>query len=156
MSSVDRAMRSAAFVCLNVVLTLLSIAFFSVGGYAMLADNAAIGPNSDPTYQALRNLTLSGESVSVTNLDLKRDAGTFHLRSGTVCFAAPVNGHVTGAVFSGEGNFVLDPPLEMELPTYSMDSSFDVGADCDVVMSLRVTESNVDEHFRMLVPLYLE
>jgi hypothetical protein len=74
------------------------------------AQNATPGPNSDPTYQALRNLTLSGEAVSVSNLDLKRDAGTFHLRSGTVCFVTPVQGKVTGAVFVGEGNFVLSPP----------------------------------------------
>jgi hypothetical protein len=67
-------------------------------------------PNSDPAYQALRNLTLSGESVSVSNFDLKRDAATFHLRSGIVCFAAPVQGKVTGAVFVGDGNLVLDPP----------------------------------------------
>src|SRR5271169_5954374 len=63
------------------------------------AQNATPGPNSDPTYQALRNLTLSGEAVSVNNFDLKRDAGTFHLRLGTFCFTAPVQGKVTGAVF---------------------------------------------------------
>ena len=49
-----------------------------------VADNPPAEPNSDPTYQQLRNLTLGGESVSVSNFDLKRDAGTFHLRSGTV------------------------------------------------------------------------
>jgi hypothetical protein len=64
------------------------------------AQNAAPAPNSDPTYQSLRNLTLSGESVSVSNVKLKREAGTFHLRSGSVCFVAAVNGKVTGAVFT--------------------------------------------------------
>src|SRR5208337_1246940 len=76
------------------------------------ADNPA--PNSDPTYQQLRNPALSGEAVSVTNFELKRDAGTFHLHSGTVCFTAPVNGKVTGAVFAGDGNFILNPPTETE------------------------------------------
>ena len=33
--------------------------------------------NATATYEALRGLTLSGESVSVSNFDLKRDAGTF-------------------------------------------------------------------------------
>src|SRR5271165_1238353 len=74
------------------------------------AQSAAPGPNSDPTYQALRNLTLGGEAVSVNNLDLKRDAGTFHLHSGTVCFTSPVQGKVTGAVFVGDGNLVITPP----------------------------------------------
>src|SRR5260370_29273987 len=56
------------------------------------------GPNSDPTYQALRNLTLGGEAVSVSSLDLKRDTGTFPLRSAPLCFTTPVQGIVTGAV----------------------------------------------------------
>jgi len=74
------------------------------------AQNATPGPNSDPTYQALRNLTLGAEAVSVSSLDLKRDAGTFHLHSGTICFVPPVQGKVTGAVFVGDGNFVITPP----------------------------------------------
>lgn len=88
--------------------TLLAIILFSNPASAQNA--AAPGPNSDPTYQALRNLTLGSEAVSVSNLELKREAGTFHLRSGTVCFVAPVAGKVTGAVFTGDGNFILDPP----------------------------------------------
>jgi hypothetical protein len=71
------------------------------------AQSPASGPNSDPTYQSLRNLTLSGESVSVSNVKLTREAGTFHLRAGSVCFVSAVNGKVTGAVFTGDGNFRL-------------------------------------------------
>ena len=70
------------------------------------ADTPSPAANSDPTYQQLRNLTLGGEAVKVTNFVLKRDAGRFNLRSGTVCFVAPVQGKVTGAVFTGDGNFV--------------------------------------------------
>jgi hypothetical protein len=43
-----------------------------------------------------------------------------------------------------------------QLPTYKSDASFDIGADGDVVMSLKVTQSNVDDKFRMPVPVYLE
>jgi peptidase M1-like protein len=82
----------------------------SLAGVASTQNAAPPAPNSDLTYQALRNLTLGGEAVSVSNFELKRDAGTFHLHSGTVCFVTPVNGKVTGAVFAGDGNFVLDPP----------------------------------------------
>jgi hypothetical protein len=56
------------------------------------AQNQSSAPNSDPIYQQLRNLTLGSESVSVSNVDLKRETATFHLRSGTVCFVAPVQG----------------------------------------------------------------
>lgn len=43
-----------------------------------------------------------------------------------------------------------------QLPNYKLDSSFDTGPDGDVVLSLKLTQSNVDDKFRMLVPLYLE
>jgi hypothetical protein len=67
--------------------------------------------NTDPTYQQLRHITLGSESVSVNNLVLKRDAGTFTFRSGTFTFLAPVNGKVTGAVFVGDGSFSMVPPI---------------------------------------------
>ena len=50
------------------------------------ADIPVPAPNSDSTYQQLRNLNLSGEAIRVAEFELKRDAGTFHLHSGTVCF----------------------------------------------------------------------
>jgi hypothetical protein len=77
-------------------------------------DAPSIAPNSDPTYQQLRNLSLGGGAVTVSNLDLKRDAGIFHLRSGTICFVSPVQGRITGAVFTGDGSFVLNAPVESE------------------------------------------
>jgi hypothetical protein len=71
-------------------------------------------PNSDPIYQQLRNVGLGGDAVSVNNLEIKRDAATFHLHSGTICFLAPIQGKVTGAVFEGDGNLVLDPSVKSE------------------------------------------
>jgi len=43
-----------------------------------------------------------------------------------------------------------------QLPSYKLESSFDLGADGDVVFNMKMTQSNVDEKFRMLVPIYLE
>ena len=106
-----RTLRPAARVSLAGAFAVFSLLAVILASHVACAQNAAAsGPNSDPTYQALRNLTLGSEAVSVNNLELKREAGTFHLRSGTVCFVAPVAGKVTGAVFSGDGNFILDPP----------------------------------------------
>jgi len=109
--------KRSALVCLGATHTSTkTLFFFGIFGSLLLvtaatAQNAqAAGPNSEPTYQQLRNLTLGPEAVSVNNFELKRDDGTFHLHSGTVCFVAPVQGRVTGAVFLGEGNFILDPP----------------------------------------------
>jgi hypothetical protein len=109
------------------------------------ADNPAIAPNSDPIYQQLRNLTLSGEAMSVANFELKRDAGTFHLHSGTVCFVTPVQGKVTGAVFSGEGHFVLDPPLESERNSLKLLTKENEFSESFTQAVFRFTDSTYDD-----------
>jgi aminopeptidase N len=43
-----------------------------------------------------------------------------------------------------------------QLPSYKLDSSFDTGPDGDVVMTVKMTQSNVNDSFLMLVPIYLE
>ena len=42
------------------------------------------------------------------------------------------------------------------LPGYKLDYSFDKDPSGDVLFSLKVTQSGVDDNFRMLVPVYLE
>jgi peptidase M1-like protein len=106
---------------------------------------AQSGPNSDPNYVALRNLTLGSEAVSVTNFDLKRDAGTFRLHSGTVCFVPPVNGKVTGAVFAGDGIFLLVPPTETERKSLKYLTKEDEFNEKFERLVLRFTDSTYDE-----------
>jgi len=43
-----------------------------------------------------------------------------------------------------------------QLPSYKVNGSFDIGPDGDVIMSVQLTQSGVDDKFRMLVPIYLE
>ncbi len=71
-------------------------------------------PNSEPTYRQLRDGAATGEAIAVTNLELKRDAATFKFSSGTFAFVAPVNGKVTTAVFVGDGQFIMTPPIASE------------------------------------------
>ncbi|MGC2449572.1 MAG: M1 family aminopeptidase, partial [Candidatus Sulfotelmatobacter sp.] len=146
MSSLIGELRPAAPVSLGgpFIPHLLLAAILILVGQAALAQNAAPGPNSDPTYQALRSLTLGSEAVSVTNLELKRDAGTFHLRSGTVCFVAPVAGRVTGAVFTGDGNFVLTPPAS-EAPMLKLLTKENEFSENFSQMVLRFTDSTYDD-----------
>lgn len=106
---------------------------------------AAPGPNSDPTYQQLRNITLGTESVTVNNLDLKRDAATFRLQSGTVCFVAAVNGKVTGAVFIGEGTMTLTPPNDAERRSLKLLTKSDEFNESFERLALRFTDSTYDE-----------
>ena len=143
-----RAIRSVAEVCLSKSLlffTILLAAALLPAGSGAYAQNAAPGPNSDPSYQALRNLTLSGEAVSVSNFELKRDAGTFHLRSGTVCFVAPVQGKVTGAVFVGDGNFVLNPADPAEQAMLKLLTKENEFSESFSQMVLRFTDASYEE-----------
>jgi len=42
------------------------------------------------------------------------------------------------------------------LPSYKLESSFGKNGDGEVVLSMKMTQSGVDERFRMLVPIYFE
>ena len=101
--------------------------------------------NSDPSYAALRNQGLGTEAVRVTNFNLKRDAGTFRLISGTVCFVPPVNGKVTGGVFAGEGIFLLTPPSETERKSLTYLTKEDEFSEKFEKLVLRFTDSTYDE-----------
>ena len=70
--------------------------------------------NTDPTYQLLRHVALGGESVSVNQFVLKREGATFTFKTGTFFLLAPVAGKITGAVFTGEGELTVAPPLAQE------------------------------------------
>jgi len=113
---------------------------------------AQSGPGSDPNYVALRNLTLGSEAISVKNLELKRDAGTFRLNSGTVCFVPPVNGRVTGAVIVGDGNFLLVPPTESERKSLKYLTKEDEFSEKFERLVLRFTDSTYDEIKKVGMP----
>jgi hypothetical protein len=120
-------------------------AFLCVVAVVFLSPLARPQANSDGAYSALRNLTLGAESVSLTNYDLKRDAGTFRFRSGTLCFVAPVNGKVTGAVFQGDGLFLLAPPSESERKSLQYLSKQDEFSEHFERVLLRFTDSTYNE-----------
>jgi hypothetical protein len=82
-------------------------------------------PNSDPVYQQLRQMgrtesDFAGPFASVNSLTLRRDAAVFTLRSGELYFAPPIEGHVTAAVFIGDGELTLVPPTAIEKHTLSI------------------------------------
>lgn len=124
--------------CLLAALVAVSFPLFA-------ADTPIPNHNSDATYQQLRNLTLGSESVGVSNFTLHRDAATFHLRSGVICFTAAVGGKVTGAVFVGDGNLVIDTTLRSEIASlrlFTGESEFSENFSQAV---FRFTDSTYDE-----------
>ena len=75
-------------------------------------------------------------------------------------FKAMVEKHMTPEM-DLEGNHRMDWFFNQyvygtALPTYRFDSSFAKDANGDVVFSFKVTQSGVDDKFRMLVPIYFE
>ena len=143
-----RSLYSGAFVCLSALF--LALMVVCLASRAAIAQTPAPAPgvnpgaNNDPTYQALRNSALGGEAVSVSNLELKRDAGTFHLRSGVVCFIAPVAGKVTGAVFLGDGNLILNVP-DSEKSMLKLLTKEDEFSENFSQMVVRFTDSTYDD-----------
>lgn len=64
--------------------------------------------NSDPLYRKLRDIGL-GKTFRLDNFTLQLDTATFQFQKGTLTVLSPVNGDVTGAIYSGEGHFSLKP-----------------------------------------------
>ncbi len=102
-------------------------------------------PNSDATYQQLRTISLGAEAVAVNNFTLKRDAATFELNSGTVCFLQTVQGKVTGAVFVGEGRLLLTPPIPSEERSLSLLTREKEFSESFNRLVLRFTDGSYDE-----------
>ncbi len=106
---------------------------------------SAVGANSDPVYQQLRNVGLGSEAVAVKDFELKRDGARFHFHTGTFCFVAPVQGKVTGAVFVGDGNMVVDPPIPSEEVSLKQLTKGDEFVEQYDHLVLRFTDSTYDE-----------
>ena len=106
---------------------------------------AQIGPNSDASYQQLRNVTLSGEAIGADGITLKRDAATFQFQSGNICFLKAVNGKTTGAVFVGEGRLLIDPPVTSEMASLSVLTREKEYSESFDRVVLRFTDNTYDE-----------
>jgi hypothetical protein len=90
---------------------ILLIVWLAALGQAAAADLArAPAEELLRVYAQLRQLHAGNQSAVAENVVWKRDAGTFTFKSGTLTFAAPVEGRVLAAVFEGAGTFELSPP----------------------------------------------
>jgi Peptidase family M1 domain/Carboxypeptidase regulatory-like domain len=69
--------------------------------------------NSDSVYRQLRDIGL-GATYRCDDMTMPMDVGTYAFKSGTITFLAPVNGQETGAIFVGQGHFVLKPVVPLD------------------------------------------
>src|SRR5688572_3230358 len=79
-----------------------------------LAQSTTPPPAADPVYTQLRSLKLSGETVTVSELTMRRDAGVFFFHRGEFHLSERVNGKTLAAVFIGSGEFRMQPPIAVE------------------------------------------
>ncbi len=69
----------------------------------------------DQVKNDLLSLTADETKIArVENIQLKRDAGTLTFTSGTLYALSQVNGSIHGLLFLGDGEFVCNPPTEVE------------------------------------------
>ena len=82
-------------------------------------DVSAKSANTDPVYTEFKKLSgddnaFSGAYARVNNLVLKKDAAVFTFRSGEIYFLKEAQGKRTGAVFIGDGEVSIVPPIKSE------------------------------------------
>src|SRR3954469_19602481 len=106
-------MRSSSFPCFH------SFVFFLLLVTATLFIPSVVAGQDNPSskgkdlYDQIKSFTLKG-AAPVKELVLTRDRAKISF-NGTFYFTAPIDGHVTGAVFVGEGRFTASvPPNEFE------------------------------------------
>ncbi|HMJ26467.1 MAG TPA: M1 family aminopeptidase [Pyrinomonadaceae bacterium] len=75
---------------------------------AISAQDKAVSGGKD-LYTQIKSFSLTGGSASVKELTLNRDRVRMTF-DGTFYFTAPIDGHVTGAVFVGNGTFTAEVP----------------------------------------------
>jgi hypothetical protein len=83
---------------------------------ALKAADLATAPSGDllKVYARLQELQASDQGAVAENVVWKRDAATFTLKDGRLVFAAPVEGRVLAAAFTGQAIFELDPPTAID------------------------------------------
>lgn len=102
-------------------------------------------PNSQKTYAALRADLPGAESVTVKDFTLVREGATIHFDQGTFNFYSPVEGRVTGAVFTGNGKFELAVKDASEQRSLALLTKGGPMAQDFTLLVLRFTDGTADE-----------
>lgn len=83
------------------------LAGLSIGALPQAAQNS---PSAEALYQQLQTVGLDKTRVyTIREAELDRGAVHFSLEDGTIAFTADVDGRITGALFHGDGEILLQP-----------------------------------------------
>jgi hypothetical protein len=105
----------------------------------------AKAPNSQKTYAALRADLPGNDGVSVKEFSLEREGGRFYFDQGDFYLYAPVEGHVTGAVFVGNGRFDLKAKDAGEQRSLALLTKSDSLSQPFSTLVLRFSDGTADE-----------
>ncbi len=108
-------------------------------------NGAAKKPNAMATYDALRREEPGAETITVKDFKLEREGGVFHFDQGVFYFYAPVAGHVTGAVFEGNGRFELTVKDTGEQRSLALLTKSGAMTQDFTTLVLRFTDGTVDD-----------
>ncbi len=106
---------------------------------------SAQAPNAQKAYVELRAILPGGESVTVKDFTVQREGSVFHFDQGTFYFYAPVEGRVTGAVFTGSGKFQLAVKDASEQRTLALLTKGGPMEQDFTTLVLRFTDGTADE-----------
>ena len=120
--------------------------------WMLLTQTASPPKATDPVYAQLRALKISGETVPVTGLTIRRDAATFIFHRGEFHFVEPVQGKIVAAVFVGDGEFRIQPPTETERHNLQLFVKEPVLTESFSELVLHFTDSTYEEIARGGVP----
>ncbi len=93
----------------------LRIAFLAVSAIAAAQPKLSTAGPAESLYLRLRTVHLDASQVYQTR-DASLDRGSVHisLDDGTIAFTEAADGHITGALFQGDGELLLSPPNTVE------------------------------------------
>ena len=105
--------------CVVLVFCLFAFAKFALGENTQTQSGTiAAGPVVSEAISLYRNLRTAGLDTSkiykIRDAEFDLEDMHFSLKEGTIAFLQPVAGHVTGAMFAGEGEVLLVPPDQGE------------------------------------------
>lgn len=109
---------------------------------------AAPGPGMD-LYRRLRTVGLDAQNVyKVRDASISREDVHISLNDGTISFLEPVNGHITGALFQGQGEILLIPPNQVERQSLALFTKAAVLSEIFTVAYLRFNDDKIVDALR--------
>ena len=93
----------------------LGFVLLALSGLAAAQAKAPSGGRAESLYLRLRSVGLDSSHVyRIRHTDLVRGAVSISLDDGMIAFTEEADGHITGAIFQGDGEILVLPPNTVE------------------------------------------